>query len=80
MVRNILSPMPSRTTGGFLNYVAEEYYKNDYPDEESSDYEGSEDNDGAYPTRILVLSFCWKQLCGPVDLFRDDSDGFDDDD
>jgi hypothetical protein len=80
MVRNFLSPMPSRTNGSFLNHVAEEYYKNDYPDEESSDYDGSEDNDGAYPTLILALTFFWKQLCRPVDFFRDDSDGYDDDD
>jgi hypothetical protein len=30
-----------------LNPTAEEYYKNDYPDEESSDYDASEGSDGA---------------------------------
>jgi hypothetical protein len=30
-----------------LNLTAEEYYKNDYPDEESSDYDASEGSDGA---------------------------------
>jgi hypothetical protein len=80
MVRPMLYRKPRRPTRGRLNCTAEEYYKNDYPDEESSDYDGSEGNDGAYPARILVLRFCWKQLCGPVDPFRDDSDGYDDDD
>src|SRR6267142_242506 len=80
MVRNILGPMPSPTTGGFSIYAAEEYYKNDYPDEESSDHDGSEGSDGAYPIRILVLRFFWKQLCGSVDFFHDDSDGYDGDD
>jgi hypothetical protein len=48
-------PIPSRTTGGFSIRAAEEYYKNDYPDEESSDHDASEGSDGAYPIRILVL-------------------------
>jgi hypothetical protein len=48
---------PSRTTGGFSVYAAEEYYKNDYPDEESSDHDGSEGSDGAYPIRIQVPQF-----------------------
>jgi len=37
------------TISGYLGRAAEEYYKNDYPDEESSDYDASEGDDGAYP-------------------------------
>lgn len=49
MVRYIIFRTLSPTTSGHLDCLAEEYYKNDYPDEESSDYGSSEGGDGAYP-------------------------------
>jgi hypothetical protein len=50
-----------------LNPKAEEYYKNDYPDEESSDYDASEGSDGAsssipYSSFFLEATMC---TCGP---------------
>jgi len=54
-----------------LNSTAEEYYKNDYPDEESSDYDASEEGDGAC---LASPCFLWKQLCVHIDLIHDDSD------
>jgi hypothetical protein len=71
--------MPSHTTVGFLNYTAEEYYRNDYPDEESSDYDASEGSDGTYSMLMLPLRSFWKQLCGIIDFLHDNSDGYDDD-
>jgi hypothetical protein len=40
-----------------LNTIAEEYYKNDYPDEESSDYDASEASDGASSVPFLLVVF-----------------------
>jgi len=51
-----------------LNPTAEEYYKNDYPDEESSDYDASEGSDGASSS----VPCYWKQLCVHIDLVHDD--------
>jgi hypothetical protein len=48
MVRYIIFRTLSPTTSGHVDCLAEEYYKNDYPDEESSDYGSSEGGDGAY--------------------------------
>ena len=45
-----------------LNPTAEEYYKNDYPDEESSDYDASEGSDGASSSVPCSSLFFWKQL------------------
>jgi hypothetical protein len=53
-----------------LNPTAEEYYKNDYPDEESSDYDASEGSDGASSS----VSFFWMQFCVHIDLIHDDFD------
>jgi hypothetical protein len=60
---------------GRLNRTAEEYYKNDYPDEESSDYDVSEGSDGASPSVLCPSFFLWKQLCVPIDVIYDDSGG-----
>ncbi|KAI0291783.1 hypothetical protein B0F90DRAFT_1774468 [Multifurca ochricompacta] len=46
-------PTDARIT---LRYAAEEYYKNDYPDEESSDY-GTSEGSGKLPARILFVFF-----------------------
>ena len=70
--------MISGTISGYLGRAAEEYYKNDYPDEESSDYDASEGDDGAYPCVFFPTFFFWKQLRVPVDAFHDDSDGYGD--
>lgn len=67
----------SRPTIGRLNRIAEEYYKNDYPDEESSDYGSSEGDDGACP-RIFCLSFfSLEAALYIVDLFLGESDEYD---
>jgi len=80
MVRYIILRTQSPTPSGHLDCLAEEYYKNDYPDEESSDRDDSEGGDGAFPEYFAPLFF-WKQLCVPVDIFHDDSDdGYDDND
>ncbi len=41
----------------YLDRTAEEYYKNDYPDEESSDYDASEGSDGASPSVFSLSLF-----------------------
>ena len=43
ILQNVITSDPKSC----LNPTAEEYYKNDYPDEESSDYDTSEGSDGA---------------------------------
>lgn len=59
-----------------MNRTAEEYYKNDYPDEESSDYGASEGSDGASPSvPFHPFFFLWKQLRVLIDAIYDDSDG-----
>ncbi|KAI0271794.1 hypothetical protein BGY98DRAFT_1006032 [Russula aff. rugulosa BPL654] len=52
---------------------AEEYYKNDYPDEESSDYDASEESDGAFSVPCSSLFF-FRSSSVHIDLIRDDFD------
>jgi hypothetical protein len=50
--------------------TAEEYYKNDYPDEESSEYDTSE---GSGTSSHMFFFSLWKQRRLPfTDIFHDD--------
>jgi len=60
-----------------VDCAAEEYYKNDYPDEESSDYDLSGSDDGTYPYVSCHSLSLWKQFSELIDIFREDPNWYD---